>query len=182
MDDVPVHGGGRPREKRTSFAIVRTGSLCGRQGRQSKPQMVRKMRGWGSAGSRAVLRHPLYLLATASSTSRPGCWIAVSFGARFPVSPLSTVVGMLFFLASLVFGMAFYSLYRVSAPSARWMRACRSNGRDVTNVQGRRSPRCGVVAAPTSRPWAWVSQWCSRSRRGGSAGGHLSAQRALIGR
>ena len=65
----------------------------------------------------ALLPTPLYLLYRKQYLAA-GCWIAVSFGADFLSKSLSTVVGMLFFLASLVFGMAFYSLYRVSAERA----------------------------------------------------------------
>lgn len=86
------------------------------EGGSPKPQMVRKMRGWGFSWL-ALLPTPLYLLYRKQYLAA-GCWIAVSFGADFLSKSLSTVVGMLFFLASLVFGMAFYSLYRVSAERA----------------------------------------------------------------
>ena len=82
------------------------------EGGSPKPQMVRKMRGWGFSWL-ALLLTPLYLLYRKQYLAA-GCWIAVSFGADFLSKSLSTVVGMLFFLASLVFGMAFYSLYRVT--------------------------------------------------------------------
>lgn len=86
------------------------------EGGSPKPQMVRKMRGWGFSWL-ALLLTPLYLLYRKQYLAA-GCWIVVSFGADFLSKSLSTVVGMLFFLASLVFGMAFYSLYRVSAERA----------------------------------------------------------------
>ena len=76
------------------------------EGGSPKPQMVRKMRGWGFSWL-ALLLTPLYLLYRKQYLAA-GCWIAVSFGADFLSKSLSTVVGMLFFLANLVFGMAFY--------------------------------------------------------------------------
>lgn len=126
------------------------------EGGSPKPQMVRKMRGWGFSWL-ALLLTPLYLLYRKQYLAA-GCWIAVSFGADFLSKSLSTVVGMLFFLASLVFGMAFYSLYRVSAERAM----DRAFEQGATNVREALAyvRRCGGTSFAAV---AWVSQWCSRS-------------------
>lgn len=83
----------------------------------AKPEMVRKMRGWGFSWL-ALLLTPAYLLYRKQYLPAI-CWLAVSFGSDMLLSGfMQGFVGMLFLLASLVFGMAFYSLYRASAERA----------------------------------------------------------------
>lgn len=82
-----------------------------------KPEMVRKMRGWGFSWL-ALLLTPAYLLYRKQYLPAI-CWFAVSFGSDMLLSGfMQGFVSMLFFLASLVFGMSFYSLYRASAERA----------------------------------------------------------------
>lgn len=82
-----------------------------------KPEMVRKMHGWGFSWL-ALLLTPAYLLYRKQYLPAI-CWFAVSFGSDMLLSGfMQGFVSMLFFLASLVFGMAFYSLYRASAERA----------------------------------------------------------------
>lgn len=95
-----------------------------------KPQMVRKMRGWGFSWL-ALLLTPAYLLYRKQYLPAI-CWFAVSFGSDMLLSGfMRGFVSLLFFLASLAFGMAFYSLYRASAERA--MRHAFEQG--ATNVQ-----------------------------------------------
>ena len=119
----------------------------------------------------ALLPTPLYLLYRKQYLAA-GCWIAVSFGADF-LSKSFDGGGMLFFLASLVFGMAFYC----AVPRQR-------RARDGPRVRTGRDERAGGARLRAAlrrhqlRGRGRRFRSGVRARRGGGAGRHLSARRA----